>query len=408
MEKRTISKLKPAKYNPRQITKSQMEKLSQSIKEFGFIEPVVINKDNTIIGGHQRVKAAEALGMADVPVVVVNIPKGKEKALNIALNRISGEWDEDKLKELLNTLTEAEQALTGFEEAELAEMLEQAQKVEEDDYESAPPEEPQSKLGDIYQLGDHRLMCGDATKKDDVDKLMDGKTADMAWTDPPYNVDYEGGTGLKIQNDDMGEEDFRRFLHDSFKNFWHVLGGGCPIYIAHASSEADNFMQSAKNAGLNITQTLIWVKNRLVLGRQDYQWRHEPILYGWKPGAAHRWYGGYKQTTVIDDSVDFKKWKKEKLVKVLEEFQTTILHANKPNKNKQHPTMKPLGLINQAIQNSSEIGNIIIDFFGGSGSTMMACEQTKRKCYMMELDPQYVDVIIDRWEELTGGMAKKL
>lgn len=400
-----ISDLKPAAYNPRKIEPKELNKLVKSIKTFGFVEPVVINKDNTIIGGHQRLKAAQKMGMTEVPVVQVDIPKGQEKALNLALNRISGEWDETKLAEVLVQLTKEEREQSGFDEDEIAKAIGAAINGEEDDFDTTPPVEPKTKLGDLYELGEHRLLCGDSCDLEQVKQLMRGEQADMAWTDPPYNVNYEGGNGLKIENDSMDDLKFRRFLTDAFKNMAWVLGEGCPFYIAHASSESYNFVGAVKDAGLLFKQTIVWVKDRLVLGRQDYQWRHEPILYGWKPGSAHKWYGEFDKTTVLDQSRKFEDWSKEELIDLAKGIETDILRIEKPSKSKEHPTMKPIALIASALQNSSQLGGVVLDLFGGSGSTLIACEQLGRKCRIMELSPAYCDVIVNRWEKLTGKKA---
>ena len=244
------------------------------------------------------------------------------------------------------------------------------------------PDEPKSKKGDIYILGNHRLMCGDSTNKDDVRKLMNGNQCDMIFTDPPYNVNYEGGTGMKIQNDNMLDATFYDFLFSAFDNMFENTKRGGAIYVCHSDTEGLNFRNAFKNAGYKLAECLIWVKSALVMGRQDYHWRHEPILYGWKEGAAHYF---------IDDRT-----------------QDTVWEFKKPKKNALHPTMKPLELCAKAIYNSSRSGDIILDLFGGSGSTLIACEQLNRNCYMMELDEKYVDVIIDRWEKFTGRKAVKV
>ena len=271
-------------------------------------------------------------------------------------------------------------------------------------------EEPQTKPGDLYKLGEHLLLCGDSTKKQDVQKVMQGEHADLFLTDPPYNVDYEGTAG-KIKNDNMTDIHFYEFLKDAFVAANESLKEGGAFYIWHADSEGLNFRQSCNSIGWKVRQCLIWVKNALVMGRQDYQWKHEPCLYGWKEGAGHYFIEDRTQTTVFEEKLDLDAMKKEELRQLVDELlkerkNTTILHEDKPAKNDLHPTMKPIKLISQLIINSSRKNEFVLDTFGGSGSTLIACEQLKRKCRMIELDPKYCDVIIQRWETLTGQTAE--
>lgn len=288
--------------------------------------------------------------------------------------------------------------------------------IVEDDFEPELPETPIAKRGDIWQLGNHRLMCGDATDINDIEMLVAENKVDLFLTDPPYNVAYEGGTKdkLTIMNDSMKDDDFRQFLAQAFNAAAKTMRDGAAFYIWHADSEGYNFRGALRDAELDVRQCLVWVKNALVLGRQDYQWKHEPCLYGWKNGASHYWQGGRKQRTVITDTDIFELRVKTKddLLKWIEEYlldhdkeETTVLYNEKPNKNKEHPTMKPIRLIARLIANSSKAGDVILDSFGGSGSTMIACEQLNRKCFMSELDPHYCDVIIKRWEDFTGQKA---
>jgi DNA modification methylase len=381
-----ISQLNPAKYNPRkdlQPGDPEYEKLKRSMQEFGYVEPIVWNKrTGNIVGGHQRYKVLLDMGMSEVDCVVVDLDETKEKALNLALNKIQGDWDYLKLKDLLQELDtgEFDLELTGFDMGEIEDLMTQFHvpgEIIEDDV-PEPPEEPITKLGDLWLLGRHRLLCGDATDPEKVSKLMENQLADMIFTDPPYNVDYQGSAG-KIMNDNMTDDAFYRFLIDAFRNMAQKSKEGAPIYVCHADSEGLNFRAAFKEAGWDLKQCIIWVKQRFVMGRQDYHWQHEPILYGWKPGAAHKFYGDRKQTTV---------WQ-----------------IDRPMANREHPTMKPVNLCAKAIENSSKSGDIIIDFFGGSGSTLIAAEQLNRTCYMMELDPVYCDVIIKRWENFTGQKA---
>jgi DNA modification methylase len=302
----------------------------------------------------------------------------------------------EELKGLTNEMV----LLTGFNLDLLVD------KDDKDDIAPTPPQTPQTKLGDVYEIGKHRVLCGSSTLEEDVTKLMNGELAEMVWTDPPYNVNYEGGTGLKIQNDQMDDSSFYKFLKDFYTETKKVMHKGCPIYVAHADSEGVNFRKALKDTGIELKQCVIWVKSSLVLGRQDYQWQHEPILYGWNPGASHRWYGMYDKTTVIDDEVDIKKLKKEELQELVthlrNERKTTIIRHDKPVRSGEHPTMKPVGLIVKFLQNSSRRGDLVYDGFGGSGSTLIASEKLDRRCYMMELDPVYVDVIVQRYVNFTG------
>ncbi|NCB28128.1 MAG: site-specific DNA-methyltransferase, partial [Bacteroidia bacterium] len=321
--------------------------------------------------------------------------------------------------------------LTGFGLDEINDITaEKSEGLTDPDDAPEVPEEPTARLGDVWLLGRHRLMCGDSTLIDDVNRLMYEKKADMVFTDPPYNVNYEGKTKsrLKIENDKMGNDAFYHFLYDAFVNMFSVTVDGGGIYICHADSEGLNFRSAMIDAGWLLKQCVIWAKNSMVMGRQDYQWKHEPILYGWKPGAGHKWYGGRKKTTVIEDCaclVIQEEGKNEVLLTISEgvrsltirvpsyeivwdgdDSMTTIWRIEKPLRNGEHPTMKPVAIPSRAIQNSSKIGDIVLDLFGGSGSTLIACEQLNRTCYMMELDPKYCDVIIKRWEDFTGQKAK--
>lgn len=390
IQKIKIESLKPAEYNPRKDLKPEDEeyqKIKKSITEFGYVAPVIVNSNMTVIGGHQRLKVLKELGYTEVECVVVDLDQEKEKALNIALNKISGDWDNDKLEELLAELkqTDIDMDITGFSFDEVDEILKDITGSKEDDFDLDQAldeiEEPISKRGDVWILGKNRLMCGDSTQKEDVMHLMNSQEADMLLTDPPYNVDYEGKTSeaLKIENDNMSETEFYNFLLDSFKNMFDSIKYGGSAYVFHADTEGLNFRNAFKSCGFKLAQCLVWVKNTFVMGRQDYQWRHEPILYGWKPGAGHYF-------------VDNRK-------------QSTVLEFDKPSRNAEHPTMKPVDLLVYLIKNSSKENDLILDLFGGSGSTLIAAEQTQRRCYTMELDPKYCDVIIKRWKNLTGEKA---
>lgn len=385
-----INKLIPATYNPRKDLKpddAEYIKIKNSIVKFGFVSPLVINKDMTVIGGHQRLKVLKDLGITEVECIVVDLDKTNEKALNIALNKIQGDWDEDKLEALLQELKleEFDMNLTGFDFDEVDEILNDINGTKEDnfDIDSAYEEieEPITKPGDIWILGNHRLMCGDSTHKDDIMRLMNNQDADMLLTDPPYNVDYVGKTAeaLKIKNDNMDDNQFYEFLRKVFENMYIVTKEGASIYVFHADTEGINFRKAFKDAGFKLAECLIWKKDCFVMGRQDYQWQHEPVLYGWKEGKAHYF---------INDRT-----------------QSTILEFDRPKQSTLHPTMKPIDLIAKLIKNSSKENDIILDLFGGSGSTIIAAEQLNRCCYTMELDPKYCDVIVKRWETLTNKEA---
>lgn len=390
IQKIDIEKLKAAEYNPRKDLKPEDEeyqKIKRSILEFGYVAPIIVNADMTVIGGHQRLKVLKELGYKEVECNIVDLDKTKEKALNIALNKITGEWDNSKLEELLAELkeTDIDMDMTGFTFDEVDNILKDIEGSKEDDFDLDQAlneiEEPTTRPGDIWILGKNRLMCGDSTQKEQVMRLMDKQDADMLLTDPPYNVDYEGKTvdALKIENDNMTSTEFYNFLLDSFRNMFEVTKCGSSVYVFHADTEGLNFRNAFNAVGFKLAQCLVWVKNTFVMGRQDYQWRHEPILYGWKEGAGHYF---------IDDRK-----------------QSTVLEFDKPTRNAEHPTMKPIDLLVYLIKNSSKENDLILDLFGGSGSTLIAAEQVKRRCYTMELDPKYCDVIVKRWELLTGEKA---
>ena len=379
MRSMKLSDLTPAEYNPRkdlQPGDAEYEKLKRSIEEFGLVDPLIYNdRTETLVGGHQRLKVMRDLGITETDVSVVDLDEADEKALNVALNKISGDWELEALSTLFKDLEIEgyDLELTGFDTKEIDALLNLGTDEVDEDEAPEPPKDPVSQEGDLWILGRHRLLCGDSTSPDATGKLMDGAQADLVLTDPPYNVDYEGGTKdkLKISNDKMSDQDFLDFLVAAFTRMHEHSKEGASFYVFHADSEGYNFRAGLKLAGYHIRQCLIWQKNSLVMGRQDYQWMHEPILYGWKEGASHSWYSDRKQTTIV-------RW-------------------DKPQRNTDHPTMKPVGLCAYFLGNNTKKGDIVIDFFGGSGSTLMACEQTGRSCYTMELDPRYVDVIVKRY-----------
>ena len=377
IEKRKIEDLKGYDKNPRKFTKKGLKDLKASLENLGDANIITINADNTVLGGHARLTVMKQLGYTEVDVKVPNrqLDEQEVKEIVIRLNaNTAGEWDLDKLQADfdLNDLTE-----WGLD-IEFPELDEQEVK------EIEVPEEVETrcKPGDIWKLGNHRLMCGNSTILADVEELMNGQKADLLLTDPPYNVNYEGKTKdkLKIENDKMEDGNFREFLKDAFATADAVMKSGAVFYIWHADSEGYNFRGACKDVGWQVRQCLIWNKNTMVMGRQDYHWKHEPCLYGWKDGASHLWASDRKQTTVID--------------------------FNKPSRNGEHPTMKPVGLFDYQIKNNTKGGDIVLDLFGGSGTTIIACEQNKRIGYSMELDPKYCDVIIQRWENLTGEKAE--
>lgn len=361
--------------NPRN-NEAAIDAVAKSIEEFGFKVPIVITKENVIIAGHTRLKASLKLGLATVPCIVADdLTEGQIKAFRLADNKTAelASWDFTKLESELESI-EMDMSVFGFEDLE----SKVPDNATDDDFDPSEEltETPYTKKDDIYLLGNHRVMCGDATIKESVDKLIQDEKVDLTFTDPPYNVDYEGTAG-KIMNDKMEDNTFYLFLFQAFKNmFDHTKPGGA-IYVCHADTEGINFRTAFKNAGFKLAECLVWVKNALVLGRQDYHWRHEPILYGWKEGAAHYF---------IDDRT-----------------QDTIWEYNKPKRNEEHPTMKPLELCGRAIANSSRVGEIVLDLFGGSGSTLIASDQLQRKARLMELDERFVDVIVKRYIKYKGS-----
>lgn len=376
-----IDELIPYANNPRNNDDAVFA-VANSISQFGFKVPVVVDKDNVIVCGHTRYKAAQKLGLKTIPCIIADdLTPEQINAFRLADNKTAelADWDMSKLGEELQGLAnDFDMEDFGFKELET---LDEPSEIAEDDFDDAPPEEPKAKRGDLYQLGEHRLLCGDATDQDDVERLLGGDKADLYLTDPPYNVAYVGKTkdALTIQNDKMADGDFRQFLVDAFSAADAVMKQGAAFYIWHADSEGFNFRGACNDIGWKVRQCLIWNKNSMVLGRQDYQWKHEPCLYGWKDGASHNWYSDRSQTTVID--------------------------MDKPSRSADHPTMKPVPLFAYQIQCSTKPGDIVYDSFGGSGTTLIACEQLQRKAMIMELDPRYVDIIIKRWETLTGQQA---
>lgn len=384
-----ISELRPAEYNPRkdlQPGDAEYEKLKRSLTEFGYVEPVIYNATTGhVVGGHQRLKVLADLGHTEVDCVVVELDETREKALNIALNKISGDWDEDKLALLIADLdaSDFDVELTGFDDAEIQAMIGSLDDgdVEDDDFDLTAALEAASfvERGDVWTVGRHRLVCADATNAEDVALLMGGKSANLVLTDPPYNVAFESAGGLKIKGDKQSDAAFYDFLLSAFTNMNSVLEKGGSAYVFHADTEGLNFRRAFVEAGFKLSGCCIWVKDSLVLGRSPYQWQHEPVLFGWKTGGKHKWYADRKQTTI---------W-----------------NFDKPRRNADHPTSKPLDLLAYPIKNSTQANAIVLDLFAGSGSTLMACEATDRIAYCMELDEKYASVILRRYAEATGDAA---
>lgn len=403
-----LSELKLNPNNPRLIRGAKFKKLVQSLDTFPEmmeLRPIIIDDNNIIAGGNMRYRALLELGYKEIPDSWVkqgrNLTPEQWKEFVVKDNIAYGEWDFDALAADYDIETLDE---WGFDMPEFWDSP-QEQEAKEDNYEIPEKVKTDIQPGDLFEIGPHRLLCGDCTKPEDAEKLFKGKLADMVLTDPPYNVNYEGGTGMKIKNDNMGDSAFFNFLLEFYKIMAAKTKPGGAWYVWHADSEGLNFRKAMVEAGLEPKQTLIWVKNALVMGRQDYQWKHEPCLYSWKPGAAHFFIDDRTQTTVIDDKINLKKLSKDEMYKLLEQIfsdrtPTTIMYHDKPQKNDLHPTMKPVLLMANLIHNSSKKLEIVADPFLGSASTMVAAHQLSRRCYGMELDETYCAVSIDRMVKL--------
>jgi len=370
-----ISEIRPYENNPRDNSKA-IDAVAASIREFGFKVPIVIDKNGVIVAGHTRYEASKKLGLEEVPCVIADdLTDEQVKAFRLADNKTAelASWNPELLEVEMSGIDSIDMTEFGFIEPEKAEAV-------EDDFDIEPPEEPTAQRGEIWQLGAHRVMCGDSTDVSDVKKLLGGVQADLYLTDPPYNIGYEGKTKKKltIENDIQDSDSFRNFLVLAFSAAKEVMKAGAAFYIWHADTEGYNFRGACMDVGWQVRENLIWSKDVFTLGRQDYQWRHEPCLYGWNEGS-HAWYSDRKQSTILEFA--------------------------RPKRSEEHPTMKPIPLFDYQIRNSSKEGDIVFDSFGGSGTTIMACEQNGRKGYCMELDPKYVDVIIKRWESFTGKKA---
>lgn len=383
-------RLQPYAKNARTHSDDQVDQIAASMREFGFTNPILVDSADGIIAGHGRLMAAKRLGLATVPVIVLDhLTDAQRRAYILADNKLAlnAGWDNDLLAQELEQLHAEgfDLELTGFTDDELADLIadnDNIEQVPEGDPEQVPEPQPDpvSVTGDVWVLGKHRVMCGDSTSIDAVDRLMAGGKADMVFTDPPYNVAYKGKTkdALTIENDEMSDSDFRDFLVSALGSAYAAMGEGSPIYVC-GPLEDGNFIGAFHQSGLKLQSILIWLKNSIVIGRKDYHYKHEPIIYGWKEGAAHKWFGDRDKSTVFA--------------------------CNKPPRNGEHPTMKPVELVEYYIQNSSKTKNSVLDLFGGSGSTLIACEKTNRQARLMELDPRYVDVIIKRWQDFTGKRA---
>lgn len=436
-----VEEIIPYHNNPKEHPEEQVEKIASSIKNFGFTVPIVVDGDNEIISGHGRLLAAKKLGLDKIPVIKrSDLSDSQARALRLADNRVSeSDWNMESLAVELEMLSDEDMDLmmTGFDNDEIGEIFDTRldDEIHEDEYDleeglAEAEENPISKTGDLWLLGRHRIYCGDSLDRSAYETLLDGRQVDLVVTDPPYNVnygdkanmlnEYTGGDRItdNIQNDNMSDSDFYKFLLDFYEVAYEKTKAGAAIYVFHADTEGINFRTAFRDAGWRLAQCIIWVKNTLVLGRQDYQWKHEPILYGWKPGAGHYWNGGRKQTTAWQDApgVTVEKRGSTNIITLdlglntvqikTDEFE--IIDAgddtdksawffDKPVKNADHPTMKPVGINARAIKNSSKPDQLVLDPFGGSGSSLIACEQTGRQARLIDMMPKYVDVTVDRY-----------
>lgn len=412
-----LDDLNPAEYNPRvKLIPGMIEydHLRKSILEFGFVDPPIYNSQTrNLVGGHQRVQVAKDLGIDSVEVSVVDIPLEKEKQLNIALNKISGEWDNDKLAVLLKEFSVDEIRLTGFSSDEVEDIISEFEfkedvelPISEDSFDVQSElnkiEEPQTKLGDLYKLGDHFLLCGDATAHSDIEKLMQGNKSDLVVTDPPYNIAVESDSEEleqsgrdTIMNDNMSDEDFGVFLEDVFTGYSSLMSDESAIYVFHSSSYQSEFEHAMKSNNILVRSQCIWVKAVPTFGWSQYRWQHEPCFYAYKKGHAPSWYADRKQSTVWEDTL------------LPDNVPSTVWRIKRDDVTKYvHPTQKPLALIAIPIRNSSRRGDIVVDLFGGSGSTLITCEELNRKCFTLELDPVFCDIIVKRFEKYTGITAE--
>lgn len=416
---RATEALVPYAQNARTHSELQVRQIADSIEEFGFTNPVLIDEGDGIIAGHGRVLAAKLLGREEVPCIVLeHLTEAQKRAYVLADNKIAANagWDTALLAVELGALKDAgfDLDVIGFDPLELKDLIGadaavRQGKTGDDDAPAAEPGPAVSRAGDIWLLGRHRLMVGDATAPGDVMRLLDGQEANLVWTDPPYNVAYEGKAGA-IAGDDQAAEDFAAFLLRAFRNAYEAVKAGGVIYVAHADTEREAFTHAFLEAGFKLAQVLIWVKQAATLSRQDYNWQHEPILYGWREGDAHYFAGDFTLTTVIDDDINVEKLKREDLLRIVREIRartpTTVIREDRPHRSELHPTMKPVALVTRAIEASSHEGNLVFDPFGGSGTTLIAAEKTNRRAALLEIDPRYADVIVKRWEAFTARTAR--
>lgn len=427
IEQLDVSVLVPYAQNSRTHSNEQIDQISASIKEFGFTNPILIDENGGIIAGHGRVMAAKSMGLKQVPCLrLAHLSENQKRAYVIADNKLAlnAGWDDTVLKLELQALMDDgfDLGLTGFSFDEFKDIKSEDESgglTEADDVPDIP-EKPASKLGDVWQLGGHRVMCGDSTSMTAFAQLMGEDKADIMFTDPPYNVAYNSKLAGSIKNDDMANDEFKKFLLGFYTCAFNVMKPGASAYIFHADTEGLNFRSAFTEAGFKLSGCLIWQKDSLVLGRSDFQWQHEPCLYGWKPGASHRWFGGRKETTIIKYGNKSPIRKREDgnwVIEVgdsilvvsgearIEEFPSSVIFHEKPRRSENHPTMKPVTLVEKFLRFSARASDIVIDAFGGSGSTLIAAERSGMKARLMELDEKYVDVIINRWQDFTGKTA---
>lgn len=419
-----VAELVPYERNARTHSDEQVASIVRSMREFGFTNPLLVDERKNVIAGHGRLEAAKLLGLESVPVVTVSgLSEAQRRALVLADNKLAldAEWDLDLLKAELLELREFDfdLAVAGFTEGEVLDLLGGSSTEADPDAAPPPPDRSFSRPGDVWVLGPHRVVCGDSCSPVALSALLGKEKCDVCWTDPPYNVDYQGSAG-KIEGDNQSGDAFLAMLRGMLGGAFDALKKGAPIYVAHADTEGVSFRQAFQEAGFKLSGVVIWMKDSLVLGRSDYQWQHEPILYGWKPGSAHRWYGGRKRTTMVKlaDSEPFARnpdgsW----TVRVgdrsmvirgefdVEEVVPSVMHEAKPSRNDVHPTMKPVALVERMLTNSARPGDLVLDVCGGSGSTLIAAERLGMCARLVELDPRFVDVIVSRWQTYTGRRA---
>lgn len=412
IQEKPIEVLREYANNPRN-NDNAVNAVAESIKQFGFRVPIVIDGENVIVAGHTRLKAAKQLGMSVVPCVVADdLTEEQVKAYRLADNKTAelAEWDDSLLMQELAALAALDMDVFGFDT--LPDMLNESGEMTDDVFDDVLSDdyEARTKKGDIWLLGKHKLICGDCTDTGTIELLMSSAKADLLLTDPPYNVAVENSEGLTIANDNMSGDAFYEFLTSAFSSADTAMRDGAGYYIWHGESEGLNFRMACESVGWYIKQCIIWVKSQITIGRQDYQWKHEPCLYGWKKGGKHYFIKNRKQATVIDDEINLEFMTADELRSLIAELiePSSIIREDKPTRNAEHPTMKPIPLIKQQIKNSTKRGGIVLDIFGGSGTTLLACEELDRICYMCELDERYCDVIVKRWEEMTEQKAVKI